>query len=173
MKKITTKQISKAGIVGALYVVLSLATFSFSGGAVQLRLSEALTILPLIFIESVPGLFVGCLITNLITGCALLDVFLGALVTLIAGVLTYIIGRVIKKHWLKVIVGGLFPVLLNALILPAVWYVCYGQLEFLYFVQVGLLTASQSLSIYLLGSLLYYGIIKMNEKSNITNDNLK
>lgn len=107
---------------------------------------------------------IGCLIANLIAGCAVYDVIFGSIVTLIAAMFTFLTGRFIKKTWLKILIGGLFPVVLNALLLPVIWYFCYGELEFLYIVQVGFLLISQSVAIYGLGTPLYIAIDKLGKK---------
>lgn len=160
----STKKLARAGIIAGLYVLLSMLTFSVSSGAIQFRASEALTMLALIFPESVPALTVGCALSNLITGCAALDVVFGSIVTLVAGALTYTVGKFIKKEALKIFVGGLFPVLLNAFFLPLIWYFCYGQLEFLYILQVAFLLISQSVSVYALGAPLYLTVKRLKEK---------
>ena len=155
-----TKKIVRAGIVGALYVVLSLITLPIASGAIQFRISEALTLLPLFFVEAIPALFVGCMLSNLITGCMALDIILGSLITLVASILTYMVGKFIKQGWLKVCLGGLFPVTLNAIFLPVIWLVCYGALEYVYYLQVIFLLISQSLSVYLLGTPMYFSLKK-------------
>lgn len=148
----TTKNIAVSGIVASLYVVLSLVTFPIASGSIQLRLSEGLTLLPLIFPQAIVGLLIGCALSNLITGCMLLDVVLGSLITLVAGILTFIVGKIIKKTAVKIMVGGLFPVLLNALFLPLIWVKCYGTIEYIYPVQALILLVSQALSVYAFGS---------------------
>ncbi len=164
MLKNGTKQLVRAGLIGALYVVLSLVTFNFSSGAIQLRISEGLTLLPLVFPESVAGLFIGCFISNLITGCAILDVIFGSLITLVAGFFTFLIGKWLKNGVLNIFVGGLFPVLFNAFLLPLVWYYCYGELEYMYILQVACLVISQGLSLYLVGSLTKTGVRRLQER---------
>ena len=160
----TTKLIARAGIVGALYVILSMTAFPVASGFIQLRLGEALTILPLLFPEVSIGLMLGCAITGIITGCPIIDVAFGSLITLCAGLLTALIGKKLKKTGLKFFVGGLFPVLMNALLLPLVWYWCYGKLELVYFMQVLSLFISQSVAIFGVGSAVYFPIKKMQEK---------
>ena len=151
--------IARIGVISALYVVLSLV--SIPVGAIQFRASEGLTILPLLLPESVISLFVGCVITNLITGCALLDIVLGSIITLLAGLLTYFCGKIIKNLALKFIVGGTFPVILNALFLPLIWSVCYGAGEYVYIVQALILLASQSVSVYGVGSAVFFSVRKI------------
>ena len=153
------KKLCRAGIVSALYVVTTLVVFPVASGAIQFRLSEALTLLPLFFFESVPALFVGCLLSNLITGCAPIDVVLGSLITLVAGLMTYAVGKIFKKTWLKIALGGLFPVLFNALLLPLIWEYCYGA-EHVYLIQMALLLLGQTVSVYLAGTPLVLAIKK-------------
>ena len=164
MFKLSTKKIARAGIVGGLYVVLSLIAFPVASGAIQFRISEALTILPLIFPEVSIGLFVGCALTGVITCVALYDIIFGSLITLVAGVLTALIGKVIKRDILRFFVGGLFPVFLNAFFLPVIWYFCYGQLEYLYILQVAFLIVGQGVSVYALGYVFYIGAKRLKEK---------
>ncbi len=159
-----TKIIVRAGLIAGLYVVLSLLTLPIASGAIQFRLSEALTILPLFFVEAIPALFVGCMLSNLITGCMFLDIILGSIITLISAVLTYFVGKIIKNVSLKIIIGGFFPVILNALFLPIIWLVIYGAIEYVYLLQVLFLFISQSISVYGVGTPLYFAIKRINEK---------
>ena len=154
------KYLAISGIVASLYIVLSLITFPVASGAIQFRLSEGLTLLPLIMPQAIVGLFIGCALSNLITGCMLLDIILGSIITLVAGVLTYLTGRAIKNTPLKIFVGGLFPVLLNAMLLPLIWIKCYGVIEYIYPLQALFLVVSQSLSIYLVGTIIVLKIKK-------------
>lgn len=162
-KNVTIK-IARAGIISALYIVTSLITAPIASGAVQVRLSEALAVLPLLFPEAVPALFIGCAFSNLITACAPLDVVLGSLITLSASILTLGVGKIIKNTFLKIFIGGLFPVLLNAFLLPVIWVYCYGAIEYVYIVQVCLLLVGQMLSVYALGCSVYVAIAKKFNK---------
>ena len=164
MLKNTTKRLARTGIIAGLYVVLSLLVFPVASGAIQFRASELLTLLPLIFVEAVPALFIGCFISNLVTGCALIDVIFGSIVTLVAGVLTYLISLIVRKQGLKIFVGGLFPVFLNALLLPLIWVWCYGALEYIYPVQALFLLLSQSVVIYLLGAPTCVAVQKLKDR---------
>ena len=161
-----TKIIVRAGLIAGLYVVLSLLTLPIASGAIQFRLSEALTILPLFFKEALPALFVGCMLSNLITGCMVLDIILGSVITLVAAVLTYIVGRLTKNTALRIVIGGFFPVILNAIFLPILWILIYGAIEYVYLLQVLFLFISQSISIYGFGSPLYFAI-KKSRQNNI------
>lgn len=162
----STLIIVRAGLIAGLYVVLSLITMPIASGAIQFRISEALCILPLFFVEAIPALFIGCALSNLITGCMVLDIVFGSLITLVAGVCTYIIGKIFKGSFLRIFLGGLFPVVLNALFLPLIWVKVYGVLEYAYYLQALFLLISQSLSIYAVGTPLYLAINKINIKLN-------
>jgi hypothetical protein len=90
-------------------------------------------------------------------------VVLGSVVTLIAGILTYLCGKFLKRTALKIIIGGFFPTVLNAFILPLIWVLCYGAPEYVYIVQSAILLVSQSVVIYALGTPTYLGIKKMRD----------
>lgn len=109
------------GAIAALYVVLTLVAqaFGLASGAIQVRLSEALTILPCFTAAAVPGLTVGCLLANLLTGCALWDVVFGTLATLIGAVGTYLLRKKPLLAWIP-------PVVSNAVIVPVVLMKAYG-----------------------------------------------
>lgn len=145
---------ARAGVIAALYVALTYAVFPVASGNIQFRISEMLTVLPLFYVEAVPALFVGCLIANLMTG-SVLDIFLGSLITLVAATATYFIGRIFKNAVARVALGGVFPVVLNALGLPLVWYWAAGTWEVYYWLNVGYLMVSQGVIIWGLGAVLY------------------
>lgn len=115
------KLLTRAAVVAALYIVLTLVAnmMGLANGAIQVRLSEALTLLPVLFAESVWGLFVGCLISNIITGCVIWDIIFGSLATLIGAFVT--LG--LKKHRFF---ASLAPVVSNAVIVPFVLKYAYG-----------------------------------------------
>ena len=89
----------QAAMIAAIYVVLTLLAnaFGLANYAIQVRFSEALTILPFFSPAAVPGLFVGCILSNILTGCILPDVIFGSLATLIGALGTYAIGRISRK----------------------------------------------------------------------------
>lgn len=86
MKKQHIVRLCRAGIFAALYVVLTLPFVTVTISEIQFRPSEALTMLPLLFPEAIPALFIGCMLANWVAGGAILDIFLGAVVTLVAAV---------------------------------------------------------------------------------------
>ena len=117
----TAKYIAKGGIIAALYVVFTYIsyTMNLSGQlAVQLRLSEALTILPFFTSAAIPGLAVGCLLANLLTGSVVWDVIFGTLATLIGAFGTYFL----RRHRYAAPVP---PIVANTLIIPFVLAYAY------------------------------------------------
>lgn len=117
-----TLQLTRAALIAALYVILTFLAqlFGLASGVIQFRLSETLTAMPLFYKEAIPGLWVGCVLANLLTGCALWDIVFGSVATLLGALGTYYLGR--KKPLL----GPLFPILANMLIVPAVLQHVYG-----------------------------------------------
>ena len=124
-KLFSAKALCRSGVIAALYVALtvSFGSLSFLGG-LQVRPSEGLCMLPLIYPEAVLALTVGCFISNLFSPFAVFDVTLGVGATLLAAICTRLIGKAIanskKKLPLKIVLGGLFPVLFNAAIVPLI-----------------------------------------------------
>ena len=90
------------GIIAALYAALTIALAPISYGPIQLRVSEALTILPYLTPAAIPGLFIGCLVANILGGLGIYDVVGGSLCTLLAAFLTYLVARDPKKMTGKV-----------------------------------------------------------------------
>jgi uncharacterized membrane protein len=110
-----------AAIVAALYVVLTYiaAAMGLASNPVQIRFSEALTILPIFTPAAIPGLVVGCLLANILTGCALWDIVFGTLATLIGAIGTYLL----RKHSILALIP---PIVSNTLIIPPVLMYVYG-----------------------------------------------
>ena len=107
--KRNTLTLTRAALIAALYVILTFISqmFGLASGVIQIRLSETLTVLPLFYKEAIPGLWIGCIIANILTGCAPWDVVFGSLATLLGAIGTYYIGR--KKP----ILGPVFPIISN------------------------------------------------------------
>ncbi len=121
MKSKKTAGITYAGLTAALYVVLTLVSsaFGLSSGIIQLRLSEALCILPCFFPPAIYGLFAGCILANILSGCMLWDVVFGSIATLIGAVGAYLLR---KYRFL----APLPTVIANTLIIPFVLAFVYG-----------------------------------------------
>lgn len=118
-KVFSAKALCRSGVIAALYAVLtvSFGSLSFFGGF-QLRPSEGLCMLPLLFPDAVLALTAGCFLSNLFSPFAIFDVTLGVGATLLAAALTRLVGKVIKNVPVRLILGGIFPVLCNALVVP-------------------------------------------------------
>ena len=93
MNKVTKKTayITQAALIAAIYTVLTMiaAGFDLASGAIQVRFSEALTIMPFFTPAAIPGLTLGCLLSNILTGCALPDIIFGTLATLLGALGSY------------------------------------------------------------------------------------
>ena len=142
-----------AAMIAALYVVLTFLANSLglASSAIQIRFSEALTVLPYFTPAAIPGLFVGCLLSNILTGCALPEIVFGSLATLIGAMFT----RKIRKYkWLT----PMPPILANAVIVPFVLLYAYGiRPLWLSFVTV---TIGEMISCGVLGMILLFSLQK-------------
>ena len=122
MNKVTKKTayITQAALIAAIYTVLTMiaAGFDLASGAIQVRFSEALTIMPFFTPAAIPGLTLGCLLSNILTGCALPDIIFGTLSTLIGALGSYALR---KNRFLCAIP----PIVSNMLIIPFVLTYAY------------------------------------------------
>ena len=152
MRKFTTRDLTLAALVAALYAVLSYFgnIFGLTFGPVQCRFSEALCVLPFLFPCTAPGLFVGCLITNLMSTVGPLDIIFGSLATLLAALWT--------AHMPHRLLAPLPPVICNGVIIGAMitWYeVGFGPAFWGLFLFNGISVAvGELIACYVLGSLL-------------------
>lgn len=110
--------ITTAAIIAAAYVALTLvsAVFNLAYGSVQFRLSESLCILAAFTPAAIPGLTVGCVISNLFSFNAV-DMLFGSAATLIAAILTYLARKITFKG--LPLLGTAFPVIVNAVVVGA------------------------------------------------------
>lgn len=157
MKSRTLRKMVRAAAIAAAYALLTVL-WPFSIGPLQCRVSEAFCVLPFLLPEAVPGLFVGCLLGNLIEGALLPDVIFGSLATLIAALATFYIG---KKKWppfLAPLPAVVFNALVVGLLLSRVYD--YG-LSF----PVAALTVGggEAISCYVLGLPLLYALNKRRD----------
>ncbi|MCI8614907.1 QueT transporter family protein [Parablautia intestinalis] len=111
----------QAAMIAALYVVFTFLAnaMGIASQVIQVRFSEALTILPYFTPAAIPGLFIGCLLANILTGCAIPDIVFGSLATLIGAVFTY---KLRKNKWLAPVP----PILSNVIVVPFVLLYAYG-----------------------------------------------
>lgn len=152
MKNTKVLFLTQAAMIAALYVVLTFIAnaFGLANYAVQVRFSEALTILPYFSPVAIPGLFIGCLLSNILTGCMPLDVVFGSLATLLGALGTY---RLRRYKWL----APVCPILANTVIVPFVLsYVYHFEGSIPYFMlTVG---AGEILSCGILGMILLFSL---------------
>ena len=128
---LSVRYLTVAAIIAALYVILTFlsATFGLASGVIQLRLSEALAVLPFFTPAAVPGVTVGCFLANLLTGAPFYDVIFGTLATFL-GVLG---AALLKKHPFLL---ALPTILSNALIIPFVLRLAYGVPDAIWYLMV-------------------------------------
>ena len=119
MKNKSTMFLVQAAAIGAIYVVLTLLFAPLSYGEIQVRFSEALTVLPYFTPAAIPGLFVGCILSNFLGGAIPVDIFFGSIATLIGAIFTY---KLRDNKWLAPVP----PIVANVLIVPFVLHYGYG-----------------------------------------------
>ena len=146
--------ICQAAVIAALYVVLTYVFSAFASGVIQVRVSEALTILPAFTPAAIPGLVIGCLLSNTLTGCVLLDIIFGSVATIIGALGSY----ALRRHtWLVPIP----PIVSNMIIVPFVLRFAYGATDAFPF-MIATVGAGEIISCYLLGMILYGALKKVN-----------
>lgn len=146
----SVRHLTTAAIIAALYVVFTgiSAMLGLASGVIQVRLSEALTVLPFFTPAAVPGVTVGCFLANLLTGAPLPDVIFGTLATFL-GVLG---ASLLRKH--KYLIA-LPTILSNALIIPLVLQYAYGVPDAFWYLMLTV-GAGEVISAGILGGLLLY-----------------
>ena len=151
MRNQKTLFIAQAAIIAAIYVALTYVFAPFSFREIQVRISEALTILPVFTPAAIPGLFVGCLLGNILGGAVLPDVICGSLATLIGAFFTW---KLRKAH---PFLAPIPPILANTLIVPFVLRYAY---QVMLPIPLMMLTVciGEVISCGILGLLLYYAL---------------
>lgn len=166
MKNKKVLYLTQAAMIAALYVVLTLLAnaLGLASGSIQVRFSEALTVLPFFTPAAIPGLYIGCLIANIVTGAALPDILFGPVATLLGAVGTWALGKAAGRlaagkkaslyHWLS----PLPPTLANGIIVPFILKYAYGIVPLWFsFVTV---TIGELISCGILGLLLLFTLQK-------------
>ena len=153
MKKQNTNFLTQAAMIAAIYVVLTYVFAPFSFREVQVRIAEALTILPLFSPAAIPGLFIGCLIGNILGGAILPDIIFGSFATLIGAIFTRKIGST------NPFLAPLPPIAANTVVVPLV--LRYGY-SIILPVPLMMLTVGigEILSCGALGMILYFALKK-------------
>ena len=155
MRNSKALMVATGGVIAAMYVVLTVIAnaLGLASGAIQVRFSEALTILPVFTPAAIPGLTVGCVLANLITGCAPWDVVFGSLATLIGALGTWLLRKKPMLAWIP-------PVLSNVAIVPIVLQNVYGVPDAWWYLALTV-GAGEVISCGILGLLLYQGVKKI------------
>ncbi|MBR2743150.1 MAG: QueT transporter family protein [Clostridia bacterium] len=161
-----TKDLVIGALIAGAYFALTLVLAPISYGPIQFRVSEALTLLPLLFPQAVPGLFIGCLLANFFGGYGPIDIVCGSAATLIAAVITYLIGKYIKARVPRLVLGAIPPVIVNALIIGAMLtFVELNRFEASLFYVIGAqIFISQAGVLYIIGIPLVLALEKANQK---------
>lgn len=148
-----TMYMTQGAVIAAIYVVITWI-FGFMGyGPIQFRISEALTVLPYFTLSAIPGLFIGCLISNVLIGSHQLDIILGSLATLMAAFLSY---KMPKRALVP-----LPPVIVNAIVVPIILNITMNAPIPITIVTVGL---GQILACYGIGYPLMLVLEKYKQK---------
>jgi uncharacterized membrane protein len=140
---LSTRYIAQVGIIASLYAALTIVLAPISYGPIQVRISEALTVLPYVTPAAIPGLFIGCVVANLFGGLGLPDVVGGSLCTLLAAFLTYLVSKTRKP-----ILAPVPPVVVNALGVSLYLHLLF-QLP--YWVTVAYIAVGQIAACFVLG----------------------
>ena len=180
LKRTSVLFITQAAVIAALYVVLSMLSelLGLCSGVIQCRISEALTILPAFFASAIPGLYVGCLLTNLISSATIWDIIFGPVATLIGALVTYLIGRAVRSKALPkkddatatdkisalrivilTIMFALPPIIANALIIPPVLKFGTGLDDAFWFIVVTV-TAGEIIACGIFGGILLTSLLR-------------
>jgi Predicted membrane protein len=145
-----------SAVIAALYTALTLIFAPISFGNIQCRISEAMTLLPLLLPEAIPGLFIGCLISNIFGGAMMIDIILGSLTTLAAAILTW---HLRKTLWM----AALPPVALNGVIVGAIVHYCYAPAVPL-LLCIAEVALGEAVAVYVLGTALVLALKKIDLK---------
>ncbi len=149
MKTRQTKFWIQGALIAAIYATLTIVLGSFGYGPIQFRIAEALTVLPALTPAAIPGLFVGCMVANVLGPYGMLDMVLGGGATLVAALLSY----ALRKRPLLV---PLPPIVVNGVVIGAMLYYAYGVPMNLW-VCMGTVALGQLVSCYLIG----YPLLKL------------
>ena len=160
---LNTRSLCLSAVIAALYAALTLLLAPISYGNLQCRVSEALTILPVLFPEAIPGLTVGCLLANLLGSATPWDVIFGTLATLIAAVLTYATRSALWTKWKLPVLSAVWPVLSNGIIVGIILSVTFNLPLFLTMLEV----AVGELVALFIGLLLYPALEKLKDHIHI------
>ena len=144
-KKFSVRDLAQGAIIAAIYALLTIFLAPISSGLVQCRVAEAMSVLPYFTFSAVPGLFIGCLLANLLTGAVIYDVIFGSLATLAAAYITYWMRNRVSKY-----LAPLPSVVVNALVIG--WLLTYVyKVGFPYWITAGYVAIGQATACFALG----------------------
>ncbi len=143
MKNKSVKYLVVSAAIAAIYAVLTIVVMPINYGPIQCRISEAMTVLPIITPAGIPGLFVGCLVANIVSPVGAIDMVVGSIASLIAALLTY---KLRRNKW----VAMLPPVLVNAVMIGTMLYYYYN-VEYSLVVCMITVGVGQLVACYVLG----------------------
>ena len=150
------RALARAAVIAALYAALTLALAPISYGEMQVRVSEALTLLPVLLPEAIPALAVGCLLANVLGGCTALDIVFGSLATLGAAICT-------RRLRGRLPLAAAMPVLFNGVIVGAVVHYCYSPAIPLPLCMLSV-AAGEAIACFALGLLLLRALERVPER---------
>lgn len=150
-----TRRLAQGAVIAAIYVVLTFLFAPISFGAMQVRIAEILTILPLFTPAAIPGLFIGCLLANILGGAIIWDVIFGSIATLIGAALGYVLRF---NRWLVPIPA----VISNSVIVPLVLRYGYG-VDMPILLMVLYVAIGEIIGCYILGELLATVLLKRKQ----------
>ena len=155
MRSQKIRSLTTGAMIAALYVALTYVShmFGLASGAIQVRLSEALTILPYFTSAAIPGLFVGCILSNLLTNCAVWDIVFGSIATLIGAIFSFLLRD--KSKWF----APLPNILSNSAIIPFILIYVYGLKE-AYYIHLISILIGELVSGGILGMILFFVLEK-------------
>ncbi len=144
-QKLTVRDLAQGAIIAAVYALLTIFLAPISSGLIQCRVAEAMSVLPFFTFSAVPGLFIGCLLANVLTGAPIYDVMFGSLATLIAAFITYKMRNCVSKY-----LAPLPSVVVNALVVGALLTYVY-QVGVSFWVAAGYVAVGQAIACFALG----------------------
>jgi uncharacterized membrane protein len=167
--KVRTYLVTQAAIIAAAYIVLTMLVAPVGFGQIQFRLSEALTVLAVLTPAAIPGLFIGCLLSNILnpSPLGLIDIICGSLATLVAAWLTWRLGSKISKNGKLMSRSTIFallpPVLVNGLVVGFYLPFLIPESDISIFgiiISMLLVAISEAIVVYLVGGPLLFGLHK-------------
>jgi len=153
--KSMTKYVTTSALIGGCYAALTVLLAPISYGPMQVRVAEALTVLPYLFPPAIPGLYIGCMVANIWGGFGPIDIFGGSAITLLAAYLTFRL-RYFRKPWLAPIP----PVLLNGL---GVGFYLHYLTDFSLWASIAWVALGEAVACFL-GLPLLYALIRLHRQ---------